>query len=148
MAPPAPARIRYYVDADILGLAKLLVQIRTDVTYPADPGGPGRDKRLRPPCPVTTPKTPDEEWLPIVATAGWIAITKDSAIGGTPRLRDLANRYDARLIAIAARGKMRTWGHLVVITSMWDRMDDLLDVPGPWMYRATRGRLTRVSGIG
>jgi hypothetical protein len=35
-----PARVRYYIDADLLGLAKILVQIRTDVTYPGDPGGP------------------------------------------------------------------------------------------------------------
>lgn len=32
------ADIRFYVDADVLGLAKLLVQVRNDVTYPG-----GRD---------------------------------------------------------------------------------------------------------
>ena len=30
-----PATVRFYVDADVLGLAKILVQIRADVTYPA-----------------------------------------------------------------------------------------------------------------
>lgn len=29
-----PAEVRFYVDQDLLGLAKLLVQVRTDVTYP------------------------------------------------------------------------------------------------------------------
>jgi hypothetical protein len=28
-----PARVRYYIDADLLGLAKILIQVRTDVTY-------------------------------------------------------------------------------------------------------------------
>ncbi len=34
-----PAVVRFYVDADVLGLAKILVQVRSDVTYPGDPGG-------------------------------------------------------------------------------------------------------------
>jgi hypothetical protein len=33
------AEIRFYVDADLLGLAKILVAVRADVTYPGDPGG-------------------------------------------------------------------------------------------------------------
>ena len=32
--PAKPAVIRFYVDSDVLGLAKILVQIRADVTYP------------------------------------------------------------------------------------------------------------------
>jgi hypothetical protein len=37
--PAKPAIVRYYVDADVLGLAKILTQVRSDVTYPGDPGG-------------------------------------------------------------------------------------------------------------
>jgi hypothetical protein len=37
--PAKPAIVRFYVDADVLGLAKILVQVRSDVTYPGDPGG-------------------------------------------------------------------------------------------------------------
>jgi hypothetical protein len=39
---PTTARlavVQFYVDADLLGLAKMLVQVRADVTYPGDPGG-------------------------------------------------------------------------------------------------------------
>jgi hypothetical protein len=41
-----PARVRYYFDADILGLAKVVAGLRHDVTYPGDrkgtrPGLPG-----------------------------------------------------------------------------------------------------------
>ena len=39
MRPGRPATVRFYIDADILGLAKVLVQVRADVTYPGDPGG-------------------------------------------------------------------------------------------------------------
>lgn len=41
--------IRFYLDADLLGLAKLLVSVRADVTYPGDPGGVGVDGVTRPP---------------------------------------------------------------------------------------------------
>ena len=34
----APAKVRFYFDADVLGLAKLLVRVRNDMTYPGDPG--------------------------------------------------------------------------------------------------------------
>jgi hypothetical protein len=147
MSRPGAARTRYYVDADLLGLAKVLVQIRSDVTYPGDPGGLCPDQRLRPPCVITAAATLDADWLPVVAGSGLIVITKDSAIGRTPRLRDLVNEHGSRLVAIAARGKMRTWDHLVVVASVWDRMDELIGAPGPWMYRATRGRLTKVAEI-
>jgi hypothetical protein len=42
-----PARLQYYIDADLLGLAKILVDLRPDVTYPGDPGGMTRNKRVR-----------------------------------------------------------------------------------------------------
>jgi hypothetical protein len=38
--PVRPVRVRFYVDADVLGLAKVLAAIRPDVTDPGDPGGP------------------------------------------------------------------------------------------------------------
>lgn len=53
-----PAIIRFYVDADVLGLARILVQMRPDVTYPGDPGGVVKGRRVRPPYPITDPSTP------------------------------------------------------------------------------------------
>lgn len=42
-----PAQVRFYVDADLLGLGHALAALRNDVTYPGDPGkvihnGPGQ----------------------------------------------------------------------------------------------------------
>jgi hypothetical protein len=34
-----PATVRFYFDADILGLAKVVAPLRYDATYPGDPGG-------------------------------------------------------------------------------------------------------------
>ena len=33
-----PAQVRIYLDADLLGLGKILASLRNDVTYPGDPG--------------------------------------------------------------------------------------------------------------
>ena len=73
------AQVRFYLDADILGLAKVLTQLRADVTYPGDPGGVVR-KRLRPACPITTPATEDSVWIPQVTALGWLIVTRDSKI--------------------------------------------------------------------
>ena len=35
---PRAAQVRFYVDADLLGLGKILGSLRDDVTYPGDPG--------------------------------------------------------------------------------------------------------------
>jgi hypothetical protein len=48
--PARPAAVNFYLDADVLGLAKLLALIRPDVTYPGDPGGPVKGGRVRAPC--------------------------------------------------------------------------------------------------
>lgn len=38
MTSVRPARVRFYVDADLLGLGHALAALRNDVTYPGDPG--------------------------------------------------------------------------------------------------------------
>ena len=53
------ANVRFYVDADVLGLAKVLVQLRPDVTYPGDPGGVIH-KRRRDACPIKSPGARDQ----------------------------------------------------------------------------------------
>ena len=51
------AQVRFYVDADILGLGKILGDLRNDVTYPGDPGAIVH-KRQRAPCPIASPDVP------------------------------------------------------------------------------------------
>jgi hypothetical protein len=48
------AQVRIYVDADLLGLGKILAVLRNDMTYPGDPGAVIH-KRQRAPCPITSP---------------------------------------------------------------------------------------------
>jgi hypothetical protein len=36
-----PATVRFYFDADVLGVAKVVAALRSDVTYPGDRGAAG-----------------------------------------------------------------------------------------------------------
>ena len=74
-----PATVRFYLDADLLGLAKVLVTLRPDMTYPSDPGGVVH-KRERPPCAVTDRTALDTVWIPECARQDWLIITRDSRI--------------------------------------------------------------------
>ena len=61
-----PAVVRFYFDADLLGLAKVLTPLRSDMTYPGDTGAVVH-KRERPPCVISDRSTLDEVWIPQVA---------------------------------------------------------------------------------
>jgi hypothetical protein len=56
--------------------AKILVQLRGDVTYPGDPGGPVKGGRVRSACTIIDPATIDEVWIPETARQEWLIITR------------------------------------------------------------------------
>lgn len=131
------ALVRFYVDADLLGLARLLVQVRTDVTYPGDPGGV-LHKRRRPACPVTDPKAKDHVWIPQVAAEGWVIITRDSAIQRHSREVDAVHEHGARMVALAGEAARTKFEQLEVVMSNWRRIERCVTEPGPFIYVATR----------
>lgn len=61
--------MRFYVDADVLGLAHVIAPLRSDITYPGDPGATVH-RRARPPCIITSPAALDTTWVPVVAEQG------------------------------------------------------------------------------
>ena len=111
--------VQYYVDADTLGLAHILADIRPDVTYPGDTGGAIR-KRLRRPCPITSTDVPDDEWIPVVAARGWTIITRDQRIERRPAERVAVVANSARVVAITTGEKLTIWHQLVVTPSDGD----------------------------
>ena len=70
---------RWYVDADTLGLAHVLIRARHDVTFPGDDGMRHTSRWTLPPCPVQQTSARDTEWIPQVAAAG-MAVLSDNAI--------------------------------------------------------------------
>lgn len=144
MSPgPRPAAVRLYVDADVLGLAKVLADLRIDVTYPGDPGALIK-RRQRPACPVTSPRVLDADWIPIVAAAGWLIITRDRHIQDHRAEIGAVREHGARMVALAARDAIDTWSQLEIVMSQWRSIESLLPQPGPFIYTATRTSLRPV----
>jgi hypothetical protein len=101
------AVVRFYVDADVLGLARVLAAIRTDVTYPGDPGGRVKGGRVRPPCPVTDPGTPDAVWIPETAKRDWLIITRDRHIREHRAEIEAVRANGARMVTLAGPRRSR-----------------------------------------
>jgi len=139
-----PATVRFYFDADVLGLAKIVVQMRSDATYPGDPGGV-RYRRVRSPCPITTPATPDPQWIPLVAQAGWLIVTRDRQIQHRPAELNAVREHGARMVALAANDALGTWQQLEVLMCQWRAIETLLDRDGPFVCTASRTALSEVS---
>lgn len=134
------ATVRFYCDADVLGLAKVLVQIRNDVTYPGDPGGV-LHKRQRPACPIARTDVSDTIWIPEVASRDWLIITRDSNIAVHRAEIQAVRTSGARMVALAGKEAVGTWSQLEVFMSQWRSIEALLSTPGPFLYTATRTRL-------
>jgi hypothetical protein len=99
------------VDADVLGLAKVLVQVRPDVTYPGDPGGT-LHRRTRPACVVSSPAMLDIDWIPAVTQQGWLIITRDTNISVNRREIDAVRDGGARMVTLAGGEARGTWEQL------------------------------------
>jgi hypothetical protein len=137
------AEVRFYIDADILGLGKVLAGLRADVTYPGDDGAVIR-KRRRPACPITTPRTDDPIWIPEVARRGWLVITRDSKIQQHRAEVAAVRDHRACMVALAGQEARNTWDQLEIIMTQWRRIEDLHGLPGPFIYTATRTTLNKL----
>jgi len=137
VAQPKPATVRFYFDADVLGLAKVVVRLRSDATYPGAPGDVVH-KRLREACPVTDPATDDDVWIPQVANRGWLIITRDSRIQHRPAEIAAVRENGARMVALASRDAGGTWAQLEVLLCQWRSIEELLKEPAPLIRSASR----------
>lgn len=124
-----PAEVRFYFDADVLGLAKVVVRLRPDVTYPGDPGGVVH-KRKRPPCPVSSPAEKGRIWIPRVAGLGLLIITRDSAIQRYRAELAAVRENNARMVALAGRDATNTWAQLELFMTQWRAIDALTQHKG------------------
>ncbi len=141
-ARPA-AEVHFYVDADILGLGHVLAGLRADVTYPGDPGRTIK-RRTRPACPIENPGEKDHVWIPLVATRGWLIITRDGKIQEHRRELAAVRENGARMVALDTSQAYGTFEQLEIVMCRWRQITDLLEHAGPFIYVASRTRLRRV----
>jgi hypothetical protein len=139
------SKLRWYVDADTLGLAKILVQVRPDVTFPGDDGKRHHQRLDVDPCPVADTSTADEIWIPIVARAGLAIITRDKRIQDRVSEKDTVVASNARMFAITSPEQLDNWGLLEVVVSQWRAMERAAEEPGPYIYSLTRTGLTAIN---
>lgn len=138
-----PATVRFYFDADVLGLAHQIAGLRPDATYPGDPGGVVM-KRLRPPCPVTSPAVKDPVWIPQVTSLGWLIITRDRRIQEHTAEIAAVRDTGARMVALSGKDARGTFDQLEVFMSRWRAIEGCLKEPGPFIYTATRTTFRKV----
>ena len=140
-----PSTVRFYMDADVLGLAKVISKIRPDVTYPGDPGGEIR-RRVRPPCPITDTETTDLIWIPQVAQRDWTIITRDRNISRQPAERDTVIAYNAKLFVFIKpiNKTFDLWYQLEVLMTRWRDIERLGEEPGPFIYNVHRTTVNKV----
>ena len=120
-----------------------MVALRSDVTYPGDPGGVVH-RRERPPCSIASPATPDEVWIPETARQGWLIITRDSRIQHHQAELDAVRNSGARMITLASDEARGTWAQLEVFMSQWRAIERRLEERGPFIYTASRTVLRQV----
>jgi hypothetical protein len=135
---------RWYVDADTLGLAHVLIRARPDVTFPGDDGIGHRPAWRMPPCVVSDPPTRDDLWIPLVASAGLAIITRDKHIATRTAEKAEVLAASARMFAITAPGNLRTWDLLAVVVPQWERLEAAAQEPGPNIYSVTRSGMSRI----
>lgn len=137
------AQVRIYVDADVLGLGKILASLRNDVTYPGDPGAVIH-RRRRPPCPITSPDVHDTDWIPEVADRGWLIVTRDSMIIQNRSEIAAIREHKAKMAALNQRDAQTKWGQLEVFMMQWRRIEALISERGPFIWRVSRTAMTSI----
>lgn len=137
------AQVRFYVDADILGLGKILGSLRNDVTYPGDPGAV-LHKRHRPPCPIARPDVLDTDWIPDVAARGWMIVTRDSMIIQNRNEIAAIRENNAKMVALNQRDAQTKWGQLEVFMTQWRHIEALAADRGPFIWRVSRTAMASI----
>ena len=124
------AQVRFYIDADLLGLGKILGGLRNDVTYPGDLGAV-LHKRHRAPCPIARPDGLDTDWIPDVAGRVWLIVTRDSMIIQNRNEIAAIRENNAKMVALNQRDAQTKWGQLEVFMTQWRRIEALTSEPWP-----------------
>ncbi|HEY5990459.1 MAG TPA: hypothetical protein VIV12_29330 [Streptosporangiaceae bacterium] len=138
---------KWYVDADTLGLAHVLIRARRDVTFPGDDGARHKNSWRLPPCVISDPATPDDEWIPAVTQEGMAIISRDKHIASRTAEKAAVLTARARMFAITSPGNLHTWDLLGVVVARWGDIETAAEEPGPYIYAVTIGGIHKIDLI-
>lgn len=134
----------WYVNADTLGLAHVLVRARPDVTFPGDNGVRHKKSWRMAPCVISDPAAHDDKWIPAVTQAGLAIISRDKHIASRTAEKDAVLKAGTRMFAITSPGNLRTWDLLSIVVSRWAQLESMADEPGPYIYAVTLGGMHKI----
>jgi hypothetical protein len=127
--PPQP----FYVDASMLGLARVLAAARPAIYYPGQPG-----------CPVTSPAMKDHEWLPIIGERGWPVIMRDKRIRKRPGERAALIDAGLQAFVLTGAGQSTKWEQLLLLARNWATIERIAqEEPGPGWNTVTASGVLR-----
>jgi hypothetical protein len=84
------------------------------------------------------PQEGDEWWIEDATRQGFVIITGDLEILRTESERATVIRTKARMIGYA-RAKYTGWEKLAALTQRWPRIEEQLELPGPWVLKIYKG---------
>lgn len=134
----------WYVDADTLGLAHVLIRARRDVTFPGDDGVRHKNSWRLPPCVISDPGTHDNVWIPAVAKAGMSIITRDVHIATRTAEINEVVAAQARMFAITGPEKLHTWDLLTIAVARWQDFELAAQEDGPYIYSVARTTMSKI----
>ena len=120
---PAERQHRFFADESVLGLGMGLARLRPDVLHPGHPLIPEVPKGAL-----------DEDWIPLVAGRGLIAIGRDKRVRTRPAERRAIVDSRLRYIWIGGKKDLSSWEWARRLARDWDKIEALIVKlgPGPW----------------
>lgn len=122
--------VRFFVDENTLALGKVIAELRDDT---AVIGLPPVDHLLR-------KGMDDVEWIPIVASRGWVTITNDQHLRTRPNEARLAQQHGLKCVNLRGAGNLSRWSQLVRLVSHWGAIEEFVRThpQGPWWLSLTK----------
>ena len=122
--------VRYFVDENTLALGDVMAGLRDDT---AVIGRPPVDQLLR-------RGMSDVEWIPVVGSRGWVAITIDHHLRTRPHEASLALKHGLKCVNLRGAGNLSRWAQLVRLVSHWEAVDEFVteNPDGPWWLSLTK----------
>jgi 3-methyladenine DNA glycosylase Tag len=91
------------------------------------------------------PDVRDTDWIPQVASRGWLIITRDSMIIQNRNEIAAVRENNAKMVALNQRDAQTKWGQLELFMTQWRRIEALTSEPGPFIWRVSRTAMTPIA---
>jgi len=122
--------MRFFLDENVLSVARALDAVRGDVCFPGHSA-----------LPEVPPGTYDEDWLPVVGRAGkdLVLITRDRKIRRKPAELAAFRANGVRAFFITGKRELGAWDKLGLLVRHWEQIEATIDRngPGPWAVGLT-----------